>query len=611
MRPRTLVLILVCQLILGCSGGTAAAKSKPARQAKKADLFLEAMGDELDRSIKKLKLENLEKPYFIEYFMWDIDSLEIEASFGALIRSDRQKYRPFRVDVRVGSYQQDNAGFVSQSTFQSLFRALGTFMLADEDYSALRHDLWLMTDDAYKQALEQLAGKRAYLQNKVQTESFDDFFRAKPVTAIADRNRPNHDSRKWQKVVRDLSAVFRDYPEIQDSQVTLVADYATRYLVNSEGSRIRQAETIVSLFVRASTQADDGMPLKHYVSFYANGLDQLPQPKEMEAAVRNMAGELTALRKAPVLETYSGPVLFSGPAAGHLLQKVLVSKLLGHRAPMIGIPQLERMASQFEENRLERRLLPKAFSVLDDPSRTSEGKLRLIGSMRYDDEGVLAEKVNLVEKGKVANLLTSRTPMKGVSKSNGHARRAVPGFNEAQISNLVVSAGKKAVPADKLEEKLLELAKEQDLDHGLIVSQLDDPDITGWEMSMSAMMSGAMRGGGEQVDAPVLVHRLGLDGKRELVRGLRFKEFALQALKDIRAAGQEPAVYHKLVGGSLGKIPMPMFTMMGGRGPKIPMAPTSILTPALLFEELELSKDDSSKKKPVVLKHPHFDQPGK
>jgi hypothetical protein len=320
-----------------------------------------------------------------------------------------------------------------------------------------------------------------------------------------------------------------------------------------------------------------------------------------------MAGELVALRAAPVLDSYSGPVLFSGRAAADLLHQVLAPRLLAHRRPLIGIPQVARMASQIEENRVGRRLLPHAFSVTDDPSLKQHAGLGLIGHCQYDDEGVAARKIKLIEKGKVTALLASRTPMKDVPASTGHGRRSIPGFNQAQITNLLVEAGTKTVPAKGLEKKLLTAAARMDLEYGLLIEQLDDPDITGREFSLQAMMSSAMGGasGTDQVNPPALVYKVFPDGRRELVRGLSFQEFSLRALRDIGAAGDTPAVCHKLAGGGLGKIPIPLFfSMAGGRGPKIPRAPISLVAPALLFEELELNKIEGTGKKPVVLPRP-------
>ena len=49
---------------------------------------------------------------------------------------------------------------------------------------------------------------------------------------------------------------------------------------------------------------------------------------------------------------------------------------------------------------------------------------------------------------------------------------------------------------------------------------------------------------------PVLVYRVYPDGREELVRGLRFRGLTVRSLRDILAAGGEPAVFDYLENGA-------------------------------------------------------------
>ena len=89
----------------------ALAAALPARAQD--DVVMKAMRDELDRSMKQLQLENLEKPYFIAYRVVDSESTSVSASFGALDSSSQGRSRRISVEVRVGSYQLDNTNFFS------------------------------------------------------------------------------------------------------------------------------------------------------------------------------------------------------------------------------------------------------------------------------------------------------------------------------------------------------------------------------------------------------------------------------------------------------------------------------------------------------------------
>jgi len=60
-----------------------ATQARPAPAAAN-DPVLKAMGDELDRSIAQLKLNDLDKPYFIQYIVYDDEDFTASATFGAL-----------------------------------------------------------------------------------------------------------------------------------------------------------------------------------------------------------------------------------------------------------------------------------------------------------------------------------------------------------------------------------------------------------------------------------------------------------------------------------------------------------------------------------------------
>src|SRR5258708_38389502 len=60
----------------------------------------------------------------------------------------------------------------------------------------------------------------------------------------------------------------------------------------------------------------------------------------------------------------------------------------------------------------------------------------------------------------------SRLPTKRVAKTNGHARN-----DQGSTGNLFVTT-KEPKPLLGLKKKLLELAKEEDLDYGLVISKL-------------------------------------------------------------------------------------------------------------------------------------------
>ena len=235
------------------------------------------MQDEISRSAAQLKLENLDKPYYIEYAVADGESFDVEAGFGAVVRASRDRSRPARVTVRAGGYDLDNTGFMSMRSMMSFEGRFPRELVTEDDYNAIRRDLWLATDASYKAALEQLAQKRAFIKTKVQGEQVPDLSREEPAKTLSPRGLIKYDETKLKEMARRLSAILREFPAVYESSVSLNVRTTNKYFVNSEGTVVREPATLAMLNARASTQAADGMKLKNFVSFCAPGLDALPR----------------------------------------------------------------------------------------------------------------------------------------------------------------------------------------------------------------------------------------------------------------------------------------------------------------------------------------------
>jgi hypothetical protein len=93
------------------------------------------------------------------------------------------------------------------------------------------------------------------------------------------------------------------------------------------------------------------------------------------------------------------------------------------------------------------------------------------------------------------------------------------------------------------------------------------------------------------VSPPVLLYRVYPDGREELVRGLRFRGISTRSLRDIQAASEELALFEYINNAA-------PLALLGAGGY---LAPTSVISPALLFEELELElPQDQLPKRPAV-----------
>lgn len=538
--------------------------------AVSTDPVMRAMADELQRSVSELQFKDLEKPYFIQYNVLDQERYRTSATFGALTASDASRARVLQAQVRVGDYDFDNSEFVAGPAFQGAPPAGVTNQtVIDNDYDAIRRALWLATDAAYKQSVEQLARKRAFVQNKIRGDQIPDFSKENPVTALGARRGLEIDKGRWEKQVREWSAVFKDFPEIQESNVVLEAQLTHRYLVNSEGTRTLQPSMLVFLEVDAGTEASDGLRLRHWIPFNAGSFDQLSPAQEITKAIRQMATDLTALRSAPVLDTdYSGPVLFTGQASAEMFARVLAPNLSGQRLPLTDQQQGQTTRSELLD-RLNRPVLPRFLSVFDDPTTQRIGNQELLGHYQVDDQGVPARRVSLIEQGVLKNFLMSRRPGKDMPQSNGHGRSGIPGRETAQIGNLFIQSSEGKSYED-LKQRLLKMCQEENLQYGILIKAID-------------------KDGRSPIGMPVLTYKVYVaDGHEELIRGAFAQGIPIRSLRQIEAVGNDAFVVNRLAGSN-----------------ELP-TPTSIVAPSVLLEEMELKRPTGTQQKPAMLTHPYF-----
>jgi predicted Zn-dependent protease len=572
------------------------------------DVIIRAMKDELDRSMKSLKIETMEKPYYLEYSIWDYREFSIEGNFGSLTQSNEDQQRILKVGVRVGSYQLDNSGFIDQDSIYASILGLHDSVVVEDDYNALRRYIWLSTDKAYKDALEQLAGKKAYIKNQVQTEEVPDFSKEESVQKILPRKTLNVNLAKWEQLVKNLSVIFRQFPALYESRVNMRISLLHKYFVNSEGTVFRQPQTLVFLVANASTRATDGMRLKHYIPFYANSLDQMPGEKKLASGIRKMAEELTALAAAPVLDEYIGPVLFTGQATAELFTQVLAPHLAGGRPPLSNMPQMSQMTSSSKlAQRINRKILPRNITIIDDPTRTNYNLSPLIGSYAIDDQGVISRPVKLVEKGILKTLLMSRRPSKKILQSNGHGRGSLMATPGTQMGNLLIST-ENGKTYQQLKKELMKMCKEQGIDFGLIVKTVDDPSLTGADEDELARYMSQSSQSESQLTPPVMLYRVNVkDGKEELVRGITISELTVSDLKYIAAVGKDSHVLHRFVSPG-GNLMGGIFMYYASRGQSSMGVPVSVVAPSVLFDELEFKKSAGKRKKPPLMTKPFFDK---
>jgi len=546
--------------------------ARPALPAEPAagSPVLKAMEQEMARAVEGLRARADQPPYFLMYSLTDLQDTSIAATCGALEHSSSDRTRLLDVVVRVGDYALDNTHRLQGDRFSyyssySPARAVAI----EDDLDSLRAALWLETDRKYKAALESLTQVKANVAVKVKEEDTSaDFSRDEPQRFIAPPAAVTIDVKGWERRLRAASALFNATPEIYRSSVSLRAEAVTKFLVTSEGTVLQLPSVRLRVVVYAETKADDGMELYRYESFEARAPEKLPGDAAVRGAIEHIVADLKALRAAPVIEPYTGPAILEGRASGVFFHEVFGHRIEGHR-------QKDEQEGQTYTKKVNEQVLPTFISVYDDPTMERFGAKDLLGSYRFDDEGVRAQRVVVVDKGILKNFLMSRSPIASFSKSNGHGR-SYPGFRAVgRQGNLIVEASE-TVPEGTLREMLIEECRKQGKPFGLIFK-----DIAG-----GFTFTG--RGIPQFYEViPLVVYRVYADGRPdELVRGADLIGTPLVSFSRILAASDRVEVSNGYCGAESGPVPV------------------SLAAPSILTGQIEIQKKEKSADRPPLLPPP-------
>src|SRR6516225_2373425 len=361
------------------------------------DHTMQAMRDEMARSKGRLELQippsgKPVRPYYIEYRLLDMDVREVVAEFGALLTTAHNRQRLMNVAARVGDYKLDSSNFISEEGFRGFIGPSGTVGI-DRDYDSLRQDLWIATDQAFKEAVEAYSRKQAYLSSLARPSDIDDFSRIKPVQHIEPLVASDWTRRNWEQEARDASSAFRVFPQIYESRVTYYLIYTTEYLLTSEGTEVRANHSYAAIESGLSSLADDGMQVNHFYAAYAPRPADLPSADTVRKALNVAGTELMAMRAAPPAPDYTGPVLFESRASGALIAAVLTPSLSGARPPLAFQPVVEQLMSSLGgrsdwSGKIGSRVLPATVALWDDPGAKDAKGTPLIGGYAIDQEGV-------------------------------------------------------------------------------------------------------------------------------------------------------------------------------------------------------------------------------
>jgi len=541
----------------------------PARAADEHPL-LSLMQSELDLSMDKLVSPDGTEPYFLQYAVTDEKAMHVSASLGAITYDTDMRARVLDVDVRCGDYALDNTHQIRDDYYGGGGRWGGhTALPLDDDPLATRHAIWLRTDSDFKDAVKRLAQVKANVKVKVEEDDpSDDFSHEQPSAHIGPWVRQEFDAKRAAELVRRCSKRFREYPMIYNSDVTLTGEVVNRLIVNSEGSKLQFGQGSWRIGIRASTIAQDGMELQQYKAFDAHMPEGLPSEEEVNKAVDQVIADVLALREAPIVDPYTGPAILVNRSSGVFFHEIFGHRIEGHR-------QKDVDEGQTFAKKLGQEILPTFLSIVDDPSIRRFQDTDLNGFYEFDDECVPGQPARIVEDGVLKTFLMSRSPTRGITKSNGHGRRQ-PGMNVvARQGNLFIRSTK-TVPFAELREMLIAECKKQNREFGLIFT-----DISGGFTMTQVWMPQAFN------VEPILVYRVYTDGRPdELVRGVDIVGTPLTCFSKILMTGDDPDVFNGMCGAESGSVPV------------------SAVSPSILVEQIEIEKRRKAQDRPPILDAP-------
>ncbi|MFI5346144.1 MAG: metallopeptidase TldD-related protein [Elusimicrobiota bacterium] len=525
--------------------------------AAAADTGLErAVQTELTRAKKELKDEGYPGIYHAALNIWDVEDWDRWSAMGSPRAESRLKERIVQADVRVGSAALDNHAVAPRSDYQ------GTPVSLADDEFALRHSLWRVLDASYKNATADYLRKQERLvaQGKAEYDT-DDQAPEPPVVSTGAQAASPWDLERLGALEDALSEPFRRDPSLlsAESHVSLRRLWSRRR--DTDGTAVDKDGDVAHLEIEAAALSPDGLRETVSRDWSARAPDALPSEAEVRRAGRELLADLQDLRVAATTSPFSAPALID-PSVSVALVYALGQRLSGEE-------QRNPAGAQTYQGRLGAKIVADTLTLTDDPRQASFHGRPLFGHYDFDDEGVPARRVVLIERGVLRGFLLSRYPVKGFSRSNGHGRAAVGQIPSGTPGVLFLSTSDPQ-PADKLLARLREECRRQGKPYGL------------WVRDLRAIVSQQGSGGQGSIRLLARVELVPADGGKNLrVRDLDVVGTPLVMAESVLAAGDdaEPDEAN--------------FT-----------APASIIAPSLLLAEAELQRSETKPEKSPILAPP-------
>lgn len=552
-------------------------------------ICFEAMEDEIGQNMIGLTLPNLKTPYFISYLISDAEITDIESSLGGIISSSQKPFRNSETTVLVGDDKCNNLHYADFNSMVYSNSPTANTIPIEDSYSGIRHTLHYSTDVIYKKAAERYESKLAAIRQQNLPE--EDLALGDRSDIVSKNNFQELKKEKinvtlWEDMLKELSNIFVNYPDINTSKVNLYSFQADAYYLDNEGLKYKQPFHLVSLHVAAGILTPDGQVINDHFNIYCRQSTELPAMEELKRQIHDFAAQLTKLRQAPAInESYDGPVILADQAAADATIRCLLNTkgIIAGRKPVFSNQEFSESFGSYLNNEnanaklIGKKIISRDFNLKTHNTWSSYNHIPLIGNFAYDAEGYQSEEEQiLIEDGLLMQLLSSREPCPSAPFSNGHKRLGISNNSLSTVltAGVLELTSNNTTSFNKLKKKLMKLSLEEGYSYGYIITKLNADG------------------------QPQYCYRINAKtGEEELVRMANMTLPSIKAYKHIACSANEQQVYNTFHGND---------GIYIGNSFNFASAPVSIILPkALLFEELEILKDN----KTVLQKAPFIENP--
>ena len=515
----------------------------------------------LDKELLKMQEEYRKKeqpPYFIDMRVHDLKSSVMQYSSGILTSQTQSHNRIITTGMRIGNYTSDNTSTSGDERVMDNFNPAYTGTLPIEDDSmAICFSIDRNYEIAYEKTLQQY---KTYLKKDKPEEKKEKIpaFSVEEPSVYFEKSTAFQMTEKeflrWKDILKNTSETISNDADIVTCEVALLVLEERIYYLNSEGTRIVQNRPQCQLQIIAAIKTEDGNMAPMTKSYIGRDLAILPTPEKLREDVLHLRQILGNLKKAPLADSYAGPAILSPEAAG-----VFFHEIFGHRI------EGQRLNNTFDsrtfKDEVGKVVINRNITIVSDPTRSAFDDTPLFGSYAYDDEGIPARQVTIVDKGILKEFLMSRIPTEGQLHSNGHGRCQVGSAPYSRQSNLIISSVN-TVSEATMRKMLEKECKRQGKQYGYYIREVFG-GFTSTDL-FSPQVFNIM---------PTLVYRVYVDGRPdELVRSVSFIGTPLTVFSGIIASGNKCEVFNGFCGAESGNIPV------------------STVSPGLLIQKIETQK---------------------